>query len=88
VGVLIKSIDINKPGLYIFSCQYTNDRTQPEIVLAVGPNIIWEFFNIAVKPFAAIVCGAFVFASALGISILIIVFVAFKRHQSKNMLAS
>jgi hypothetical protein len=65
-----------------------NDRTHPEIVLAVGPNIIWEFFNIAVKPFAAIISGAFVFAGALWISILIIVFVAFKRHQSKNMLTA
>jgi hypothetical protein len=88
VGVLIKSIGIEKPGVYIFSCQYRDGRTQPKIVLAVGPNIIYEFFNIAVKPIAASICGGFVFVGSLGISILIIGIVAFKRHQSKNALGS
>jgi len=80
VGVLIMSIVIHEPGVYIFACQYTDGRTSPEIVLAVGPNIVWEFFNIAAKPVAAILCGAFVFIGALGISLLIIGFVAFRRH--------
>jgi hypothetical protein len=87
-GVLIKSIIIHEPGVYIFSCQYTDGRTVPQIALSVGPNIVWEFFNIAAKPFAAIVCGAFVFVGALGMSILIVGIVAFKRHRSKNILAS
>jgi hypothetical protein len=88
VGVLIRSISINQPGAHIFSCQYRDGRTHPEIVLAVGPNIIWELFNIAAKPVAAIVCGSLVFLGALGISILIVGFVALKRHQSKNNLTS
>ncbi len=85
VGVLIRSISIENPGVYGFSCQYSNDRRGPEIVLAVGPNIIWEFFNLAAKPFAAVVCGALVFMVALGTSILIVGLVAIKRHQSKNI---
>ena len=88
VGVLIKSINIKKTGAYIFSCQYKDGRAHPDIVLAVGPNIIWELFNLAAKPFAAIVCGGFVFISALGLSLLIMGFVAIKRHQSKNVLTS
>ena len=88
VGVLIKSISIEKTGVHIFSCRYTDGRTHPQIVLAVGPNIIWEFFNLAAKPVSATVCGAFVFIAALGISILIIGLVAFKRHQSKNVSSS
>jgi hypothetical protein len=88
VGVLIKSISIDQPGTYIFSCQYRDGSTQSEIVLAVGPNIVWEFFNIAVKPVAAIICGGFVFVGSLGISILIIGIVAFKRNQSKKILTS
>jgi len=88
VGVLINSIIIKNPGVYIFSCQYTDGRSNPQIVLAVGPNIIWELFNIAAKPVAAIVCGGFVFISALGISMLFIGFVAIKRYQSKKVSAS
>jgi hypothetical protein len=87
-GVLIKSISINQPGVYTFSCQYPDGREYPKSVMAVGPNIVWEFFNIAAKPVAALLCGAFTFVSACGISILIIGCVAFKRHQSKNILAS
>ncbi len=82
VGVLFKSISINQPGVHIFSCQYTDGRTHPQIVLAVGPNIIWELFNVAAKPVAAILCGAFVFIVGLGIAILIAGLVAFKRYQA------
>ena len=84
VGVLIMSIVIREPGVYIFACQYTDSRTSPEIVLAVGPNIGWEFLNIAAKPVAAILCGAFVFMGACGISILIVLIMAVKRHQSNS----
>jgi hypothetical protein len=88
VGVLFKSISINQPGVHIFSCRYTDGRLNPEIVLAVGPNIIWELFNLAAKPIAATVCGGFVFIGALGISILIIGLVAIKRYQSKKVSVS
>jgi hypothetical protein len=86
-GVLIKSITIHDPGVYNFSCQYPNGRTSPQIVLAVGPNMIYEFFNLAVKWLAALVSGALVFVAAGVLSILIVVFVAYKRRQSKNVSA-
>ena len=88
VGVLIKSIIIKEPGIYKFSCHYPGGRTDPQIVLAVGPNIIWELFNIAAKPAAALTCGGFIFIGAFVISILIIATVAFKRRQSKDIVAS
>jgi len=83
-GVMYKQISIDQPGIYTFSCQYTDGRTIPKSVMAVGPNIVWGFFNVALKPIAAMLCGTFAFVIACGISILIIVFVAFKRHQQKN----
>jgi len=87
-GVLFKHISIDQPGVYNFSCQYPDGRSYPKIVMAVGPNIVLEFFNVALKPIAAILCGTFAFVSACGISILIIGFVAFKRHQSMDTLTS
>jgi hypothetical protein len=83
-GVFFKSISINKPGVHTFSCRYADGRSNPQIVLAVGPNLIWEFFNIAAKPVSAFVCSGFVFITALGISVLIVGFVALKRYQSKS----
>ena len=82
-GVHFLSITIEKPGLYTFACQYPNGNTQPKIVLAVGPNIVWEFLNIAVRPIASVFSGMLMFICACGVSILIVAFVAVKRHRSK-----
>ena len=86
-GVMYKQISIDQPGIYTFSCQYTDGETIPKSVMAVGPNIVWGFFNIAAKPVAAGICGTFAFWVACGLSILIIIFVAYKRYQSKKILA-
>lgn len=80
-GVYIMSITIDKPGVHIFSCQFPKNHTSPKVVLAVGPNIIWEFFNIAVKPISAVFSGALMFFCVSGISILIAGIVAFRRRQ-------
>lgn len=85
-GVMYKMISIDQPGTYTFSCHYPDGSAIPRSVMALGPNFVWEFFNIAIKPIAAIFAGTLVFIFALGISILIIVFVAFKRRQSKDIL--
>jgi hypothetical protein len=84
VGVLMKSISINQPGVYVFSCRYLDESPNPQIVLAVGPNMIWEFFNLAVKPFAAVVSGFIVFFGMCVISLIIVVIVAIKRNQFNN----
>jgi len=86
-GVMFKRISIDQPGVYDFSCQYPDGGSYPKSVMAVGPNLIWEFFNVALKPIAAVLCGALVFVSACGVSLLIIGIVAFKRHRSKEALA-
>ena len=83
-GVMYKETSIDQPGIYTFSCQNTDGRTIPRSVMAVGPNIVWEFINIAVKPVAASIGGALAFLCACGVSLLMIGFVAFKRHQSTS----
>ena len=85
-GVMYKQISIDQPGIYTFSCQYTDGEAIPKSVMAVGPNIVWGFFNIAAKPVAAVFFGSIAFVLACGVSILIIGFVAYKRYQSKKIL--
>ena len=87
-GVLMNNISINQPGIHEFSCRYLDGRSNPQIVLAVGPNIIWEFFNVAAKPVAAIVCGGLVFTVGLVIAMLIAGLVAFKRYQAGKTTAT
>ena len=87
-GVMFRRISIDQPGVYNFSCHYTDGRTYPRIALAVGPNILREFLSGIAKPGAAVICGSLVLVLACGISMLIIGIVAYKRNQSKNALAS
>lgn len=87
-GVLMKTISIDQPGMHEFSCRYLDGRENPQIVLAVGPNMIWEFFNLAAKPFAAVVSGFIAFFFVGVVSLCIIVLVAIKRNQSSNRMKS
>ena len=81
-GVMFKRFSIDQPGVYDFSCQYPYGGSYPKRVMAVGPNLIWEFFNVALKPIAGVLAGALAFAAACGISMLIVGIVAVKRHRS------
>ncbi len=84
VGVLIQSITIDEPGVYTFSCRYADGRLQPEVVLAVGPNFVWEFFGIAARSGAALAAGAVVLFGSVLVSIVIAIVIAVKRHRSKR----
>ena len=85
VGVLIRSITIDEPGTYTFSCRYEDGRSDPEIVLAVGPNFMWEFFGIAARSAVTMAAGMVaLFGSGL-VAIAIAIVIAVKRHRSKQV---
>ena len=83
IGVLIKSITIDDPGIYTFACTYRDGSIQPEIVVSVGPNFIWEFFNIFTKVGGSILSGTAVFFFAILISLIVVLIVVVKRVQAK-----
>jgi hypothetical protein len=83
-GVLIRSISIDEPGTYSFSCRYENGRSQPEIVLAVGPNFVWEFFGIAARIIVTAVAGLAVLFGSGAIAAVVVIVIAIKRRQSKQ----
>jgi hypothetical protein len=87
-GVLMKSISINQPGYHDFSCRYLDNSSRLQSVLAVGPNFIWEFINLAAKPVGAMVCGMFVFLGVGVISAIMVIIVALKRHQSNRRMVN
>jgi hypothetical protein len=84
VGVLIQSITIDEPGTYAFSCRYADGRSEPEIVLAVGPNFMWEFFGIAARSGVALVAGLVALLSSCLVAMVIAIVIAVKRYQSKR----
>jgi hypothetical protein len=85
VGVLIRSITIDEPGTYRFSCRYANGSSRPEIVLAVGPNLDWEFLSIVVRSIVTGAAGlAVLFGSGI-IAAVVALTITLKRRKSQQV---
>jgi hypothetical protein len=81
VGVLIRSLTVPKPGTYRLACRYLDGNPEPEIILAVGPNFVWEFFGIAARTLGTAAAGlAVLFGSGL-LAAVVVVVVAVKRRR-------
>jgi hypothetical protein len=84
VGVLIRSLTIPKPGTYNLACQYLDGNSEPEIVLAVGPNFVWEFFGIAARTVLTAVAGVAVLLGSGAVAAVVALAIALKRRQSQQ----
>ena len=82
VGVLIGSITIDEPGTYTFSCHHADGTSQPEKVLAVGPNFVWEFFTFAARTVARAMGALAVPLGSAAVAAVVVIVVAVRRHQS------
>jgi hypothetical protein len=85
VGVLIRSITIDEPGSYTFSCRYEDGRSEPEIVLAVGPNFVWEFFGIAARTVVTAAAGLAVLLGSGTVAVVVIIIIAVKRRRGSSL---
>jgi len=83
-GVLIMSTTIDEPGDYTFSCRYPDGREQPEIVLAVGQNILWEDIGILTRTAGSVLGGLAMLGGSEVVAIVIAIVIAVKRHRSKR----
>ena len=83
-GVLIMSTTVDEPGDYTFSCRYPDGREQPEIVLAVGQNILWEDIGILTRTAGSVLGGLAVLGGSGVVAIVIAIVIAVKRRQSKR----
>jgi hypothetical protein len=87
-GVLIRSITIDKPGTYTFSCRNADGRSEPEIVLAVGPNFVWEFFGIAARIFVTVATGLGVLLISAVVVLIVVFVISVKRNRSKKIVSA
>ena len=88
VGVLVRSITIDEPGTYTFSCRRVGGASQPEMVLAVGPNFVWEFFGIAASTVLTAAAGLAVLVGSGAVAAVVALAVAVKRRQSHQAAVS
>ena len=84
VGVHLLSISMTEPGTYTFSCHYQDEKIAPKVVVAIGPNIVWELFNIVARPVAAILGGLVVLLVSGLIAFLVIVVMVLYRSRSQQ----
>jgi hypothetical protein len=87
-GVLIRSITIDEPGTYTFSCRNADGRSEPEFVLAVGPNFVWEFFGIAARIFVTVAAGLGVLLISTAVVLIVVIVISVKRNRSKKIVAA
>jgi hypothetical protein len=88
IGVLIRSITIREPGRYLFSCGYPDGSELPRAVLAVGPNLAWEFFGIAARTVVTAAAGLAVLIGSGVLAALVAIIVAVKRRRAGQDVAS
>jgi hypothetical protein len=86
VGVLIMSITIQDPGPYSFACDYQSGKTQPEIVVSLGPNFMWEFFKISWEMGRSILVGVAILLCAFLASTIILLVIAFIQVKIRKRL--
>ena len=72
-GVLIMSITVDNPDSYTFNCVYQDGSTDPEIVVALGPNYFWEFIKVAWKITLPLIGGFSVICLSALIAVLFII---------------
>jgi len=84
VGVLIQSISIDEPGTYTFSCLRADGGSQPQAVLAVGPNFAWEFIGIGVRAVFTAAAGLAVVLGSGAIAALAALAISLKRRKSQQ----
>jgi hypothetical protein len=78
-GVLIMSLTVEQPGTYSFACVYRDGRSEPEILVALGPNYFWEFLRVASKIGLPYIGATSLFCGSLWLALLLsIVGIVFK----------
>jgi hypothetical protein len=84
VGVLIGSITIQTPDTYAFACRYADGSSQPQVVLSVGPNLMWEFFGIVARSGVALAAGLVVLLGSGLVALALVIVIALRRRRSKR----
>jgi hypothetical protein len=85
-GVLIMSITVDKPDTFRFACQYQDGSTEPEIVVALGPNYIWEFLRVAWEIGLPMLGGISILCGSLLLALITVVVVAIIRRRNISLL--
>lgn len=84
IGVLIMSITVNKPDFYTFACHNQDGGTEPEIIVALGPNYVWEFLRVVGKISLSLFGAITTLCGSILIGLIIIVVVAVKNGICQN----
>jgi hypothetical protein len=80
LGVLIMSLTVDEPDTYTFACNYEDGRSEPNILVALGPNYVWEFLKVAGKISLSLFGATAIFCGSSLMALIIVIIVAIKRR--------
>jgi len=81
VGVLMMSLTVDRPDTYTFACRYANGNSDPQVVVAVGPNFVWEFLDVSARAGLSLLAGVVVFLASVLAAIVIVIVVGIRRQR-------
>jgi hypothetical protein len=84
VGVMIYSTTVQDPGLHTLSCDYHDVWTGPRLVLAIGPNYVWELLKIALSTAGSLFGALVVLCGSGTMAVVVAIVIAVKRPRSKR----
>jgi len=85
-GTSVWVFDIDQPGTYAFSCGYTDGRTEPEVVLAIGTGFVEGILGMVFGTLGSVFGGLGVLFGTTIIAVIIAIVVFVKRQQAKKRL--
>lgn len=83
-GALINRFTIQEPGTYRIDCQYQDGTTEPEIVLAIGQNVVWDILGVVGRAGATLLGSLAVLCGSTLIAVILAIIIAAKRSPSKQ----
>jgi hypothetical protein len=84
---LFHPISVDEPGTYTLTCQYADGRSEPEVVLAVGPNYVWEFFGLVARVGLPVLAGLLLLLGSVLVAALLATATAVKRNRAAQAAA-
>jgi hypothetical protein len=86
-GTLLMRFDVDRPDIYVLSCDYAGSGDAPEMVLAVGTGFVQTALGLAVSVISGLFVPVLLIFGAGIVGLFVIALVAVLRYQSVKRLS-
>jgi len=83
-GQSVMQFDIAEPGAYTLTCRYPSGAAEPQIVLAIGHNLIGDIFGAVFGVFGTVFGALAVVFGSIIVALIIVIVVTVRRQRAKK----